>query len=510
MGLAFINNISHKNGDKKLYTETSMKINKGEHIALIGPNGAGKTTLLNIISGKILPDYGEVKIHPKIKIGYLYQHQEVDKEITVEQYLKQAFQELFDLEERMNKIYEDMAIEYKEDDLVKALKYQDILNLNDFETIDKRIGNLVEGLGIGLDKLPMKMGDLSGGQRGKTILAKLLLSGDDFLLLDEPTNFLDIQQVEWLARFLQNYEKAFVMVSHDNDFINKTCNIIYALDNFKLTRFVGNYDKYVEEMTMLREQYDKAFIAQQREIKRLETFVAKNKARASTAKSAQSRQKVLEKMDKIEQRRDLTKPNFKFNYKRPSSSVIMKAKDLVIGYDKPLLHKLNFEIREGEKCIISGKNGVGKTTFLKTASTEIKPYDGVVELGHNVHYAYFKQIEDVKGISPIQYLMDKFPDITESEARAKIGQFGVKNSLMMQEMQKLSGGEQTRVRLAALSLVPCSLLVLDEPTNHIDVLAKEALLEAIQEFNGTVLLTTHDINFSTNWADRVINFDELV
>lgn len=196
MGLAFINNISHKNGDKKLYTETSMKINKGEHIALIGPNGAGKTTLLNIISGKILPDYGEVKIHPKIKIGYLDQHQEVDKEITVEQYLKQAFQELFDLEERMNKIYEDMAIEYKEDDLVKALKYQDILNLNDFETIDKRIGNLVEGLGIGLDKLPMKMGDLSGGQRGKTILAKLLLSGDDFLLLDEPTNFLDIQQVE--------------------------------------------------------------------------------------------------------------------------------------------------------------------------------------------------------------------------------------------------------------------------------------------------------------------------
>jgi len=288
------------------------------------------------------------------------------------------------------------------------------------------------------------------------------------------------------------------MVSHDNDFINKTCNIIYALDNFKLTRFVGNYDKYVEEITMLREQYDKAFIAQQREIKRLETFVAKNKARASTAKSAQSRQKVLEKMDKIEQRRDLTKPNFKFNYKRPSSSVIMKAKDLVIGYDKPLLHKLNFEIREGEKCIISGKNGVGKTTFLKTASTEIKPYDGVVELGHNVHYAYFKQIEDVKGISPIQYLMDKFPYITESEARAKIGQFGVKNSLMMQEMQKLSGGEQTRVRLAALSLVPCSLLVLDEPTNHIDVLAKEALLEAIQEFNGTVLLTTHDINFSTN------------
>ncbi|WP_339034115.1 ABC-F family ATP-binding cassette domain-containing protein [Spiroplasma endosymbiont of Cantharis rufa] len=510
MGLVFLDNLIHANGGKKLYDNTSFRLNRGEHIALIGPNGAGKTTLLNIIAGKMLCDKGELKIHPKTKIGYLDQHQDVDLNETVDSYLKGAFIELFELEARMNKIYEDMAIEYKEDDLVKALSYQDTLNLNDFDSIDKKIGNLVTGLGIGLEKLQASMGELSGGQRGKVILAKLLLSGDDFLLLDEPTNFLDLEQVKWLAKFLQSFEKAFIMVSHDNDFINKTCGIIYALDNLKLTRYVGNYDKYLEEAEIQKEQYDKAFVAQQREIKKLETYVAKNKARASTAKSAQSRQKQLEKIDVIQERRDLTKPKFSFSYKRPSTNVIVKAHNLIIGYDSPLLHELNFELREGEKCIISGRNGIGKTTFLKTMSTEISAFKGEVELGNAVEYAYFKQIEDIRGISPVQYLINKFNDITESEARAKIAQFGVKSGLMMQPMEKLSGGEQTRVRLAALSMIPCSLLVLDEPTNHIDVLAKEALLEAIESFKGTVILTTHDINFSTNWANRTLDFSDLV
>ncbi|AOG61084.1 ABC transporter ATP-binding protein [Spiroplasma helicoides] len=510
MGLASLTNITHSNGGKKLYEDTALKINRGEHIALIGPNGAGKTTLLNIISGKIHPDKGDVDIHQRTKIGYLDQHLDVDKEQTVDQYLKTAFADLYELEERMNKIYEGMAENYDENELVKALKYQDILNNRDFDTIDKRIGNLVDGLGIGLDKLPKKLSELSGGQLGKVMLAKLLLSENDFLLLDEPTNFLDIQQVEWLAKFLQSFEKAYLMVSHDNEFVNKTCNIIYALENLKLTRFVGDYNKYLEDSAMLKNQYDKAFEAQRKEIKKLETYVAKNKARASTAKSAQSRQKVLEKMDVMKERKDITKPKFSFSYKRPSSAVVLEAKNLVIGYDSPLLHPLNFELREGEKCIITGRNGIGKTTFLKTTATEIKPFEGTVQLGNGVDYAYFRQIENVNDMTPVEYLLNKFPDITDSEARAKIGQFGLKSGLMNQKMQTLSGGEQTRIRLAALSMIPCSLLVLDEPTNHIDVLAKEALLEAIQAFKGTVLLTTHDINFSTLWADKVLDFETLV
>ncbi|ASP28763.1 ABC transporter ATP-binding protein [Spiroplasma corruscae] len=510
MGLVNIQNLSHANGDKKLYKEAVLKLNRREHIALVGPNGAGKTTLLNIISKKIIPDLGEVEIHPKTKIGYLDQHLSIKDDMEVNSYLKTAFQDLYDVEERMNIIYEKMSENYDENELVKALKYQDILNHNDFDSIEKKIGNLVNGLGIGIDKLDKKMSELSGGQKNKVMLAKLLLSDNDFLVLDEPTNFLDIEQVNWLASFLQSFEKAFIMVSHDQDFINKTCNIIYALDNLKLTRYVGNYDKYIEELAIQQEQYDKDFVSQQRKIKKLETYIAKNSARLSTAKSAQSRKKTLDKLDKMDKRKENIKPNFNFMYKEPASDVIIKAEDLVIGYDSPILHKLNFEIRKGEKCIIKGKNGIGKTTFLKTLSSELKPYSGDIKLGNGVVYSYFKQLEKVDDINAINYLMNRYNDLTEREARAKIGQFGLRNDLMIRPMSTLSGGEQTKVRLSALSMEPCSLLILDEPTNHIDSLAKESLLEAIMDFEGTVLLTTHDINFSTKWADKVINFEDLV
>ncbi|AKU80316.1 ABC-F family ATP-binding cassette domain-containing protein [Spiroplasma turonicum] len=510
MGLVSITNLTHANGEKKLYKETSLKLNRKEHIALVGPNGAGKTTLLNIISKKIIPDMGKVEIHARTKVGYLDQHLNIEEDIFVGDYLKTAFKELYDIESRMNEIYEKMAENYDEDELVKALKYQDILNHNDFDSIDKKVGNLVNGLGIGIDKLENKMSELSGGQKNKVMLAKLLLSDNDFLVLDEPTNFLDIEQVNWLANFLQGYEKAFIMVSHDQDFINKTCNIIYALDNLKLTRYVGNYDKYLEELAIQQEQYDKDFLSQQRKIKKLETYIAKNSARLSTAKSAQSRKKTLDKIDVMDKRKENPKPNFNFLYKAAGSDVILKAEDLVIGYDSPLLHKLNFEIRKGEKCIIKGKNGIGKTTFLKTLSKEIEPFSGVVSLGNGVSFTYFKQIEKVGEINAINYLMNKYPQLTDREARAKIGQFGLRNDLMIRPMSTLSGGEQTKVRLSSLSMLPCSLLILDEPTNHIDSLAKESLLEAIIDFEGTVLLTTHDINFSTKWADKVINFEDLI
>ncbi|WP_407696206.1 ATP-binding cassette domain-containing protein [Spiroplasma litorale] len=300
------------------------------------------------------------------------------------------------------------------------------------------------------------------------------------------------------------------MVSHDQDFINKTCNIIYALDNLKLTRYVGNYDKYLQELAIQQDQYDKDYLSQQKKIKKLETYIAKNIARASTSKSAQSRRKTLDKLDVMDKRKENPKPNFNFIYKEPASNVIIKANDLVIGYDNPLLHKLNFEIRSGEKCIIKGKNGIGKTTFLKTLSKEVNPFDGEINLGNGVSYTYFKQAEKCGDVNAITYLMNKFKELTEREARAKIGQFGVRNDLMIRPMSTLSGGEQTKVRLSALSMQPCSLLILDEPTNHLDALAKESLLEAIVNFKGTVLLTTHDINFSTKWADKVINFEDLV
>ncbi|AHI54240.1 ABC transporter ATP-binding protein [Spiroplasma sabaudiense Ar-1343] len=510
MSLVYIEGLTHANGGKKLYENATLRINKGEHIALVGANGVGKTTLLNIINNSIIPDHGNIEVHPRVTVGYLDQHQKVDGELTVNAYLEGAYKELFDIEAQISKIYEDMAIEYKEDELVRALKLQEHLDLNDFEIIGKKIRSLVDGLGIEHERLEQKMSSLSGGQRGKVLLAKLLLSENDYLLLDEPTNFLDIEQVDWLAKFLQSFEPAFIMVSHDSEFINKTCNIIYEIENLKINRYVGNFDKYIEQSELRKEQYTKEWAGQQKTIKKLETYVAKNAARASTAKSAQSRQKQLDKMDVMKELSEQAKPKFSFKYKRPASSVIVKAEKLEMGYDFALTHPLNFELREGEKCIVSGYNGIGKTTFLKTLAGEIPAISGTCELGNGVQVAYFRQIEKNTEMTPVQYIKNIHEDMPESTIRATIAKFGLKSALMNNPMHMLSGGEQTKVRLAEASLIPCSLLILDEPTNHIDILAKEALLESIKNFEGTVLLTTHDINFSTQWADKILDFEKLV
>ncbi|WP_424526753.1 ABC-F family ATP-binding cassette domain-containing protein [Spiroplasma endosymbiont of Glossina fuscipes fuscipes] len=510
MSLINIENLSHANGGKILYKNATVRINKGEHLALIGANGTGKTTLLSIIYGKIAPDEGIIELHPKVKIGYLDQHQALDGSLTVDQFLKLTYQHLFDIEQKIHDIYEKMSVNYDEDELVKALKLQEHLDQNGFETIDKEIRSLVDGLGIDSTRLNAKLSELSGGQRGKVILAKLLLSENDFLLLDEPTNFLDLEQVEWLARFLQNYEKAFLVVSHDIDFINKVAKVIYAIENLTINRYVGNYQQYLVLSELKNDQYDKAQKGQERLIKKLETYVAKNKARASTAKSAQSRQKQIDKMEVIEKRHELMKPKFSFKYKRPVSTTIISAEKLEIGYQFPLIQPLTFDIRDGEKCIVRGYNGIGKTTFLNTLAGNLPSLGGTLKLGNGVVIAYFHQIEAIMEMTPIEYLKNLYPDFEEGRIRSILANFGVKSTLMQNQMIKLSGGEQTKVGLSALSLEPCSLLILDEPTNHIDVLAKEALLEAIQAFEGTVLITTHDINFNVNWADKVLDFEKMV
>ncbi|ATZ16067.1 ATPase subunit of ABC transporter with duplicated ATPase domains [Entomoplasma freundtii] len=510
MSLINIENLGHQNGGKILYREANMRVNKGEHVGLVGPNGTGKTTLLNLIAQKATPDHGTIELHPKAKIGYLDQHQDLDGSQTVEAYLKDTFQELYQLEAKINDVYEKMSVDYQESELTKALSWQEELSILGFYEIDKKIGNLVNGLGIDIGNLEKRLDQLSGGQRGKIILAKLLLKNDDFILLDEPTNFLDVAQVEWLAKFLQSYENAFLLVSHDVDFINKTVSIIYAVENQELNRYVGNYDKYLELSALKASQYESARQSQQEKIAKLKDYVARNAARASTARSAQSRQKQLDKMDVLQAHSKLVKPKMSFKYRRPGTAIIVDAKKLEIGYQIPLINPLTFQLREGQKWIVKGHNGIGKTTFLNTIAGLLKPLNGELKIGNGVDIAYFHQVESFHEETPISYLMHLHPEMLEGEVRATIGKFGVKSELMMNPLKSLSGGEQTKVKLAALSLEPNSLLILDEPTNHIDVLAKEALLEAIQEFPGTVLITTHDSNFETQWADKVLNFEDFI
>ena len=510
MSIIAIENLTHANGGKVLYKNASLQINKGEHVALIGMNGVGKTTLLNIINGTLSADNVDLKIHPKIKIGYLDQHQAVNLELTVLQYLRESYQHLFARKQQMEDLYEQMAQEYTEELLNKAMKIQDELTHQGFDTINKKIGRLVDGLGINVQLLEQIMGSLSGGQRAKVLLAKLLLNEDDFLLLDEPTNFLDIEQINWLAKFLQTYASAFLLVSHDRNFINTTCNIIFDIDKFIITRYVGNFESFLAQKSLFHQQYESAYSNQKKIIEKLETYINKNAARASTAKSAESRRKQLGKMNIIDKLQIQVPPKFNFPYYKTTAAVIVKAEKLEIGYNKPLIKPLTFTIGAGSKWVVKGYNGIGKTTFLQTLAGNIAALGGTIELGDRMQVSYFHQTEIMTKVSAFSYLKELDIKLADGEIRKLLANFGLASNLVMKPMTLLSGGEQTKVRLAALALKPCNLLILDEPTNHIDVLAKDALLKALQNFEGTVLLTTHDTNFNNSWIDGILDFEKLI
>lgn len=510
MSIVTIENLTHANGGKLLYKNANLQVNKGEHVALIGMNGVGKTTLLNIINGMITADHIDLNIHPKIKIGYLDQHQEVNLGLTVLQYLRESYQKLFERQQQMEDLYEQMAKNYSEELLNKAMKIQDELIHQGFDTISKKIGQLVDGLGINGQLLTHTLASLSGGQRAKVLLAKLLLNENDLLLLDEPTNFLDVEQINWLTKFLQNYSGAFLLVSHDRNFINTTCNIIFDIDNYLITRYVGNFESFLEQKSLYQRQYQSAYTNQRKLIEKLETYISKNAARAATAKSAESRRKQLTKINVLDKQQIQIPPQFYFKYYKTTNSIAIEAENLEIGYHQPLIKPLTFVIKTGSKWVVKGYNGIGKTTFLQTLAGNIPALAGNISLDDRMQVAYFQQIAVITNITPFNYLKALDIKLNDVEVRRILANFGLRNNLVMKPMNLLSGGEQTKVRLAALALKPCNLLILDEPTNHIDVLAKESLLKALQKFEGTVLITTHDTNFNNSWVDGILDFEKLI
>lgn len=512
MSILSIENLTYAHNSKMLYQNATMKINKGEHIVLIGPNGCGKTTLLNLMIEKLHPDKGTITKASSTKIGYLDQHLEVDNNLTVDEYLKTTYQDLFAKEKMIDEIYEAMALDYQEAMLNKALKLQDELDNSNFVSINKKINNLVVGLNIDKNLLTEKLANISSGQKSKVLLAKLLLSDNNLLLLDEPTNFLDIEQVDWLANFLQSYPNAYLIISHDQNFINKVSKVIYEIDNFVFNRYVGGFDDYLELNDIRKKQYLSQYKMQQGEIKKLETYIAKNIARASTAKSAQSRKKKLDKMVVLNKPKEIPVPKFKFKYKQPVLNIIFEGEKLEIGYRKPLTHPLNFIIKADQKWLIKGHNGIGKTTFLKTLTSRIQPLGGKL-INHldKIKIGFFEQnIMEHGEITAVLYLRQLNPDLSENEIRSILASFSIKGELMMKPIKLLSGGEQTKVQLSALSIEPYHVLILDEPTNHLDNVSKTSLLQAINDFPGTVLMTTHDTNVDQTWANNLLDFEKLI
>ena len=508
-----VENVSHGFGARTILENVSFRLKKGEHIALVGANGEGKSSFLNIITKKLMPDAGNIKWSSRATVGYLDQHSVLEKGNTIKDILRGAFKNMFELEQEMLAMYDKMG-EANDEEMTKLLEetaeIQTILENSGFYTIDAKIQEVANGLGLGDIGLDRDVDDLSGGQRTKVLLTKLLLESPTILILDEPTNHLDEEHIVWLTRYLQEYENSFILVSHDVPFINDTCNVIYHIENAELTRYKGNYDEFVRLNEIKKRQEESAYEKQLEERRKLEDFVQRNKARVATRGMANSRQKILDKMEILERPKEKIKPTFDFRNARAAARIIFETKDLVLGYNEPLTKPLNFQLERGQKIALKGMNGIGKSTLLRTLLGIQKPFGGSVQLGDYLEIGYFEQESSKDNYNTaLDDVWAEYPVLTNYEVRQALAKCGLSNEHITSQVRVLSGGEAAKVRLCKLMLKDINFLVLDEPTNHLDVEAKEELKKAIREFKGTVLLVCHEPEFYSDIVDDVWNIEDF-
>ena len=513
MSILNVENVNHGFGARKILENASFRLLKGEHVGLVGANGEGKSTFLNIITGKLAPDEGKIEWCNRITTGYLDQLTVLTKGKTIREVLREAFQHMFDLEQEMLSIYEKMATA-SEDEMAVMMEdvgeVQSELEHSGFYMLDAKIEEVANGLGLREIGLDTDVSNLSGGQRSKVLLTKLLLQNPMILILDEPTNFLDENHINWLKNFLNNYENSFILVSHDIPFLNDVANVIYHVENAVLTRYAGNYEQFQQMHQLKKQQNQLAYDKQQKEIERLEDFVARNKARAATATLARSRQKKLDKMDIIEKSRDKIKPVFKFREARAPGRYVFKTSQLVIGYGHPLTKPLDLILERGKKIAIKGVNGLGKTTLLKTLLGILQPVSGEIQLDDYLFPGYFEQESDRSDNTALEEIWSAYPGMSNAEVRSALAKCGLTSEHITSLMMVLSGGENAKVRLCKLMLKDVNWLVLDEPTNHLDVDAKDELKRALIDFKGTVVLVSHEPEFYEDWVTEVWNAENWV
>ncbi|SHJ64046.1 ATPase components of ABC transporters with duplicated ATPase domains [Hathewaya proteolytica DSM 3090] len=511
MSILTVEGVSHGFGGRQILENVSFRLLKGEHVGLVGANGEGKSTFINIITGKLSPDEGKVQWCNRITYGYLDQHSELEPNRTINDVLKDAFINMFEMEKDVLQMYEKMATA-SEDEVNRMMEevgeIQETLEHNGFYTIDAKIKEVASGLGltdIGLDK---KVNELSGGQRTKVLLTKLLLEQPMILILDEPTNYLDANHVEWLKQYLKEYENAFILVSHEESFMNEVVNMIYHVENCEITRYKGTYEYFLQMKDLKRRQEEHAYEKQKKEIAEMEDFIARNKARFSTKGRAKSREKQLEKMEILDKPKEIIKPTFRFKESRASGKIVIRTKDLVLGYDTELTKPINMVIERGQKIAIKGVNGLGKSTLLKTLLGIIKPYSGDSIQGEYLHVGYFEQESSRDNDNTaLEEVWNEFQGLGNGEVRAALAKCGLTTEHIESKMRVLSGGENAKVRLCKLMLKEVNFLVLDEPTNHLDVYAKDELKKAIKQFKGTVLLVSHEPDFYEDIVTEVWNVE---
>lgn len=497
-------------GTETVFEDIQFEIRGTEKIAVVGRNGCGKSTLLKIMTGELELDKGEIHSTSGTRIGYLAQTTFPDETLTVREDLEKVFEPLQKLKAQLDKLTERMATDYSEAVLDRYAQLETQFEMAGGYTWQSELMTVFTKFGFQEEMLDRMINTFSGGQKTRLAFVKLLLSKPDILLLDEPTNYLDEQHIRWLKTYLQNYENAFILISHDMPFTNEVVNLIYHVENCRLTRYVGNVDEFHRLYEQNKLALEAAYQRQQQEIARMEDFVARNKARVATRGMANSRAKKLAKMERIELSAEKPKPTFRFQMGKTPGKVIFSTTDLVIGYDEPLSKPINRVLEKGQKVVITGANGLGKTTLMKSLMGLIPPVSGSVQLGEHVEIGYFEQeITEPIRRTCIEELWQTYPAYSQYEIRSALARCGLTTDQIESQVMVLSGGEQAKLRLCKLLNTPYNVLFLDEPTNHLDQDAKDELHKAIAEYPGTVLLVCHEKEFYTDLADAVWDLSEV-
>jgi len=428
------------------------------------------------------------------------------------EYLLCSFAHLYEMNERLEKIYEQMdGCGDDADELERLIEKSNSLleRLTDsgFFDLDATVKKVANGLGVGAFGYDTVIGELSGGQRAKLMLSRLLLEQPDLMLLDEPTNFLDIEHIDWLASFLNSFKGTFLVISHDTDFLNRVCKSIVGIENGQIKKYGGNYSAYLVQREQNMKQYEENYLRQQREIEKMEDYINRNRARAATAGMANARKKQLEKMDKLKKPTVIYDAEFSFPYVELHTRDLLDVKNLLIGYDEPLLPPFDLHIGSDDKLWIRGTNGIGKTTLVKTLTGALKPLGGSYRFHPFAKIGYIEQEPNFSDgeISAATYVSDRLPRFDGKRIRSALASSGIKNDLAVKPIKQLSGGEQVRVKLTVLTFTETNLLILDEPTNHLDVRAKAALLDALKRYKGALILVSHEREFAEELCSDILD-----
>ena len=503
-----ITNLSYYLGDRALYDEASLFIGPKDKIGLIGLNGTGKSTLLKMMVNDIQPSGGKISMSKDTTIGFLNQDllsfQTQDSILSV---AMTAFASTMAIQKEVDKVIKEMEENYRDELVDKLAKLQERFETLEGYTLQSKAEEILEGIGFKTSDLSRPLSEFSGGWRMRVMLAKLLLEKPSLLMLDEPTNHLDLPSIQWIEDYLQSYEGAYIIVSHDREFLNRTVNKIVEVTQADLHVYSGNYDFYEEEKSLRNELQQNAFENQQKKIKEAERFIERFKAKATKASQAQSKMKMLEKMDRVEEVIDENmKVNFRFNFKTQSGRHVKRLENISKAYgDLQILKNTSIGIERGDKIALIGANGKGKSTLLRiVAGTE--KHEGKVQTGHNVINSFYAQ-HQLESLSVQNDLLEELKQAgtgkTEQELRSVLGCFLFSNDEVFKKIKVLSGGEKSRVALAKTLISEANFLLLDEPTNHLDMMSVSILVQALQQYEGTLLLVSHDRHFITQVANKI-------